>query len=215
MYKKIIVLGLLLFTVNSIAFATDKKLTRADYMNQLNKYIEKISIKIDEVYKNYDAKVAVNKESIKKLENEQEKISNQLQKCYQAEENTAFNEMRNGACGHLYGKTTYFKTSSGLVVADDTYALNKCLAKQPNSTKKKLSSCKILEDKRKKIEQDIKNYTNQIYVFENEKEAELNNIKIEAKNKSIELTNACKQDYPKMQLFGYCNDLEVVFTNNK
>ena len=214
MYKKIIVLGLLLFTLNSITFATDKKLTRADYMNQLNKYIEKISIKIDEVYKTYDTKVMTNKESIKKLENEKEQISNQLQKCYQAEVNSDFNKMMNSACGHLYGKTTYFKTSSGLVVADDTYALNKCLAKQSNSTKKKISSCKTLEDKRKKIEQDINNYTNQIYVFENEKEAELNNIKIEAKNKSIELTNACKQDHPKMQLFGYCDDLEVVFTNN-
>lgn len=111
-------------------------------------------------------------------------------------------------------KTTYFKTSSGLVVADDTYALNKCLAKQPNSTKKKTSSCKTLEDNRKKIEQGINNYTNQISVFENERDAELNKIKIEAKNKSVELTNACKQDYPKKQLFGYCDGLEVVFTKN-
>lgn len=214
MYKKIIILGILLCTLSTIAFAKNEKLTRADYVNQLNKYIKEIGIKIDEVYKSYDAKVSANQEAINKLGNQKEQISNQLQKCYQTEVNSGINEMMNGACGHLYGKTTYFQTSSGLVVADDTYALNKCLAKQPNSTKKKTSPCKTLEDKRKKIEQNINNYTNQISVFKNERDAELNKIKIEAKNKSVELTNACKQDYPKKQLFGYCDGLEVIFTNN-
>lgn len=214
MYKKIIVLGILLCTLNAMTFAKNEKLTRGDYVNQLNKYIKEIGIKIDEVYKTYDVKITANQESINKLKNQEEQLSGELRKCYQEEENTVFNEMRNGACGHLYGKTTYFKTSSGLVVADDTYALNKCLAKQPNSTRKKTSPCKTLEDKGKKIEQDINNYTNQISVFENERDAELNKIKIEAKNKSTELTNSCKQDYPQKQLFGYCDGLEVVFTNN-
>lgn len=213
MYKKIIVLGLLLlFTLNSIASAENEKLTRADYINQLNKYIEEIGIKIDEVYKTYDAKVAKNKESIKKLEKEKDQITSQLQQCYQKEQNSDINNMMNGACGHLYGKTTYFKTSSGLVVADDTYALNKCLAKQPTSSKRKTSSCKTLEDKRKKILLDIDNYTNQISTFENNRDIELNNIRQDANNKSRELTNACKQTYPKKQFFGYCDGLEVVFT---
>lgn len=212
MHKKLIIVGILLCTLSSLAFAENEKLTRADYVNQLNKYIEEIGIKIDEVYKTYDAKVAKNKESIKKLEKEKDQITSQLQQCYKKEQDSDINNMMNGVCGHLYGKTTYFKTSSGLVVADDTYALNKCLAKQPNSSKRKTSPCKTLEDKHKKIQQDIENYTNQITTFKNDIDTELNKIELDAKNKSSELTNACKQAYPKKQLFGYCDGLEVVFT---
>lgn len=212
MHKKLIILGILLCTLSSLAFAENEKLTRADYVNQLNKYIKEISIKIDEVYKTYDAKVAANKESIKKLENEKEQITVQLRQCYQKEQISDINNVINGSCGHLYGKTTYFKTSSGLVVADDTYALNKCLAKQPTSSKRKTSPCKTLEDKHKKIQQDIENYTNQITTFKNNRDTEFNKIELDAKNKSSEFTNACKQAYPKKQLFGYCDGLEVVFT---
>lgn len=158
MCKRIITIGILLCTLSSLAFAENEKLTRADYVNQLNKYIKEIDIKIDEVYKTYDVKVAANKESIKKLENEKEEITVQLRQCYQKEQISDINNVINGSCGHLYGKTTYFKTSSGLVVADDTYALNKCLAKQPTSSKRKTSPCKTLEDKHKKIQQDIELY---------------------------------------------------------
>lgn len=212
MRKNLIILGILLCTLSSLAFAENEKLTRTDYVNQLNKYIKEIGIKIDEVYKTYDAKVVANKESIKKLEQEKEQITVQLRQCYQQEQISDINNVINGSCGHLYGKTTYFKTSSGLVVADDTYALNKCLEKQPTSSKRKTSSCKTLEDKRKKILLDIDNYTNQISTFENDRDTELNKIELDAKNKSSELTNACKQAYPKKQLFGYCDGLGVVFS---
>lgn len=212
MHKKLIIVGILLCTLSSLAFAENEKLTRADYVNQLNKYIKEISIKIDEVYKTYDAKVAADKETIKKLENEKEQITVQLRQCYQKEQISDINNVINGSCGQLYGKTTYFKTSSGLVVADDTYALNKCLAKQPASSKRKTSPCKTFEDKHKKIQQDIENYTNQITTFKSDMDTELNKIELDAKNKSSELTNACKQAYPKKQFFGYCDGLEVVFT---
>ncbi len=209
MHKKIIIVGILLCTLSTFAFAENKKLTRPDYVNQLNKYIKEIGIKIDEIYKTYEAKVAANKEIIKKLENEKEQITAQLRQCYQKEQDSDINSLMNGPCGHLYGKTTYFKTSSGLVVADDTYALNKCLEKQPTSSKRKTSPCKTLEDKRKKIQQDIENYNYQITTFKNDRDTELNKIELDAKNKSSELTNACKQAYPKKQLFGYCDDLEI------
>lgn len=214
MRKKLIILGILLCTLSSLAFAENEKLTRADYVNQLNKYIKEIDVKINEVYKTYDVKVAANKESIKKLENEKEEITVQLRQCYQKEQISDINNVINGSCGHLYGKTTYFKTSSGLVVADDTYALNKCLAKQPTSSKRKTSPCKTLEDKHKKIQQDIENYTNQITIFKNDRDTELNKIELDAQNKSRELTNSCKQTYPKKQLFGYCDGLEVNFTTD-
>lgn len=212
MHKKLIIVGILLCTLSSLAFAENEKLTRADYVNQLNEYIKEISTKIDEVYKTYDAEVAANKKSIKKLANAKEQISVQIRQCYQKEQISDINNVINGSCGYLYGKTTYFKTSSGLVIADDTYTLNKCLAKQPTSSKRKTSLCKTLEDKHNKIQQDIENYTNQITVFKSDRDAELNKIKLDAKNKSSELTNACKQAYPKKQLFGYCDGLEVVFT---
>lgn len=212
MHKKLIVVGILLCTLSSLAFAENEKLTRTDYVNQLNKYIKEIGIKIDEVYKTYDAKAAANKETIKKLENEKEQITVQLRQCYQKEQISDINNVINGSCGHLYGKTTYFKTSSGLVVADDTYALNKCLVKQSNSSKRKTSPCKTLEDKHKKIQQDIENYTNQITTIKSDMDTELNKIELDAKNKSSELTNACKRAYPKKQLFGYCDGLDIVFS---
>lgn len=214
MHKKLIIVGILLCILSSLAFAENEKLTRADYVNKLNEYIKEISTRIDEVYKTYDAEVAANKKSIKKLANAKEQISVQLRQCYQKEQISDINNVINGPCGHLYGKTTYFKTSSGLVIADDTYALNKCLAKQPTTKKNKADPCKILNDKYEKIKKDAEYYNNQFSVFENERDTELNKIKIEAQNKSRELTNSCKQTYPKKQLFGYCDGLEVNFTTD-
>lgn len=215
MCKKIIItIGILLCALNSIAFAEKERLTRTDYLNLLNEYIKESNIKINTVYKTYEDKITANKELIKKLAKEEDQVGQQLRNCYVTQDNAEINNVINGSCGHLYGKTTYFKTSSGLVVADDTYALNKCLAKQPTSSKRKTSPCKTLEDKHKKIQQDIENYTNQITIFKNDRDTELNKIELDAQNKSRELTNSCKQTYPKKQLFGYCDGLEVNFTTD-
>lgn len=213
MHKKLIMLGILLCIFSSIAFAEQKRLTREDYQKQLQEYINETNIKIDKIYKIYNDKIATNKDAVKKLVDEEEQIGQQLRKCYITQENADMNDLLKGACGHLYGKTTYLKTSSGLVIADDTYALNKCLAKQPTSAKKS-NSCKILNDKHKKIKSDIEFYNNQFSAYKNERDAELNKIKLDAKNKANELTNACKQANPLKQTFGYCNGLEVNFTTD-
>lgn len=215
MCKKIIItIGILLCALNSIAFAEKERLTRTDYLNLLNEYIKESNIKINTVYKTYEDKITANKELIKKLAKEEDQIGQQLRNCYVAQDNAEVNSLINGSCGHLYGKTTYFKTSSGLIIADDTYALNKCLAKQPITKKNKADPCKILNDKYEKIKKNTEYYNNQFSVFEKERDTELNKIKIDAQNKSSELTNSCKQTYPKKQLFGYCDGLEVNFTTD-
>ncbi len=211
--KKILIITLILLSATT-AFANEQKLTIDDYKKKLHEYIDECNRDLKAVFNQYNEKVKATNDKIKALEKQKDNTHKLIMNCSLAQANADLNEVINGPCGHLYGKTTYFKTSSGLVVADDEYAINKCLAKLPQSKQAYVNPCEKEYEKYKKIDKDIEFQTKQFAILKQEKEKEEARIKADIQTKVDELANDCRQTYPLRRFYGYCQGIGIQFNSN-
>ena len=192
------------------------KTTKQEYLNQLNLIIEESNKALDfinsEYHKNYDKEIATRKKEIEKLEN---KMSDSISKHSICDFNTGMDEISKGPCGKYINKTTFFKGSSGLVYADSTYALNKCLEKSSKQSEAKGNNpCKKYMDAYNNAKKQIANIKKEIEkqyaLLDENKSKQLETLAQDFKTKSNILYEDCKKTYPKKDaIFGYCNELSV------
>lgn len=216
MIKKIFMLiCLILFFCNFVKAEENKtKISKQEYLNQLNAYSEDFDNKfasINSEYKNnYKKEITKRKQEISLLEDKANKYHTEYYICY---ENESWAELSKSPCGKYIGKTTLLKGSSGLVYADDTYALNKCLAKTKIAWSKK-DPCKKYMDNydnaKKQIEKLNKEIKIQYDILSKQKKTQINALINDFELKSDELYQDCRKTYPRRSsIFGYCDGLSM------
>ena len=223
MKKVFLAICFVLLSCNLINAKEDKiKVTKQEYLNQLNliveemeKSLEPINFEYSNNYNNYKKEIDAKKDKIKELETKKHKYYSEYSLC---DENAQWAEIAKGPCGKYIGKTTFFKGKSGIVYADSSYALNKCLENDKSiSTGARKDPCKKHMDNHLNAEKEISNLKKEISkihaqqeMLGKKRELQLKTLADEFKTKSNELYQDCIKTYPhKSSFFGYCNELSV------
>lgn len=194
-----------LFSTSTVVFAkTTNKITNEDLVQKVNAVINSNNAKINELNKQYDEYVSKQTTLINNLREEKLKADRMWSEC---DERESWAWLYKSPCSHLIGKTTLLKTKSGLVVADDTYALNKCLAKLPNKIEKKV--CQKERAKCQDYEKKLEFEENNLTTFKENYKRETTDIKNNTKNYKQEIYSECLKAFPyKNMLLDYCSNLK-------
>ena len=208
--KYLILLMLCLFatSVNADTSNTVKpeKYTKRDYIQMLKDYTIECNKKLDSIDNEYYPKIREIRSSMQKMDEQKHSIYMKYSLC---EENASWKELANGPCGHLLNKTTYLRTQSGFIVADDTYAVNKCLAKLPSNQKAGVY-CKNEKIAWQKFENNYKALEKQLNSLETERKNKNKKLIDEATEYAQELKNQCIKTYPMRNYWlDYCKDLSI------